>query len=134
MKKEILAHRVFLVTISRTRTTSRCPSSQNQENMKVRLGEGKRKRWIPTCRRSGVLPLTPQTQELSPVKHHRYGRWRKRRRRRRRRAEEKEDSDSNSYVKRGETIERKENRVRDVMGRRGGISSESTVSQDQNVN
>lgn len=43
-------------------------------------------------RRLGALPLTPQTQELSPVKDHRYGR--------RRRVEgerEKEHSNSNSY-------------------------------------
>lgn len=44
-------------------------------------------------RRTGALPLTPQTQELTPVKDHRFGR----RRRKRGGEQEKEDSNSNNY-------------------------------------
>lgn len=52
--------------------------------------ETRRLDWVK--RRLGALPLTPQTQELSSVKDHRYGRQRRVEGER-----EKEHSNSNSY-------------------------------------
>lgn len=80
--------------------------------MKVRLGESRQEKADCNSRRSRALPLTPQTQELSPVKDHRYRRRRSVGGEQRRQRTVTATVTTKTNCARGETTEgRKDNRM-----------------------